>query len=229
MPSASQSCTYDGTLTPPATIPQKTGYTFKGWRVRSCFNNFSCGLDRNFANTTPVSEDYGFISNDGTYRGITDDGHYTTVSNPYGLTENGTWVVRFNSGTVKGESMCNNVRSNTWEDTIAGAMNGTISITTEEELIQLVYGSCSSDAIKPNDAFTNASSGQYCWCKMTSWTPTGGDTCSVSSGAWVVVYMEGGYDNAADCRGHCAADCADIVDEGQGLFRIAVFGAVGNQ
>ena len=31
---ASQSCTYDGTLTPPATIPTKTGYTFKGWKVR---------------------------------------------------------------------------------------------------------------------------------------------------------------------------------------------------
>ncbi len=31
---ASQSCTYDGTLTPPATIPTKTGYTFKGWMVR---------------------------------------------------------------------------------------------------------------------------------------------------------------------------------------------------
>ena len=34
VPSASQSCTYDGTLTPPATIPQKTGYTFKGWKVK---------------------------------------------------------------------------------------------------------------------------------------------------------------------------------------------------
>jgi len=32
--SASQSCTYDGTLTPPATIPTKTGYTFKGWKIR---------------------------------------------------------------------------------------------------------------------------------------------------------------------------------------------------
>ena len=34
VPTASQSCTYDGTLTPPATIPTKTGYTFKGWKVR---------------------------------------------------------------------------------------------------------------------------------------------------------------------------------------------------
>ena len=34
VPSASQSCVYDGTLTPPATIPTKTGYTFKGWRVK---------------------------------------------------------------------------------------------------------------------------------------------------------------------------------------------------
>ena len=32
--SASQGCTYDGTLTPPATIPTKTGYTFKGWKVK---------------------------------------------------------------------------------------------------------------------------------------------------------------------------------------------------
>ena len=32
--SASQNCTYDGTLTPPATIPTKTGYTFKGWKVK---------------------------------------------------------------------------------------------------------------------------------------------------------------------------------------------------
>ena len=31
---ASQSCTYDGTLTPPATIPTKTGYTFKGWTLK---------------------------------------------------------------------------------------------------------------------------------------------------------------------------------------------------
>ena len=37
------SCTYDGALTPPATIPQKTGYTFKGWRVRtSSGSNFDC-------------------------------------------------------------------------------------------------------------------------------------------------------------------------------------------
>ena len=34
VPAESQSCTYDGTLTPPSTIPTKTGYTFKGWRVR---------------------------------------------------------------------------------------------------------------------------------------------------------------------------------------------------
>ena len=34
VPSASQSCVYDGTLTLPTTIPTKTGYTFKGWTVR---------------------------------------------------------------------------------------------------------------------------------------------------------------------------------------------------
>ena len=34
VPSTSQSCTYDGTLTPPETIPTKTGYTFKGWTLK---------------------------------------------------------------------------------------------------------------------------------------------------------------------------------------------------
>ncbi len=34
VPATAQSCTYDETLTPPATIPTRTGYTFKGWRVR---------------------------------------------------------------------------------------------------------------------------------------------------------------------------------------------------
>ena len=30
----SNSCTYGGSLTMPSSIPQKTGYTFKGWRAR---------------------------------------------------------------------------------------------------------------------------------------------------------------------------------------------------
>ena len=34
VPTASQSCVYDGTLTPPSTIPTRTGYTFRGWKVR---------------------------------------------------------------------------------------------------------------------------------------------------------------------------------------------------
>ena len=34
VPSESQSCVYDGDLTPPATIPTRTGYTFTGWKVR---------------------------------------------------------------------------------------------------------------------------------------------------------------------------------------------------
>ena len=36
VPTTSQTCVYDGTLTPPpvANIPQKTGYTFAGWKVR---------------------------------------------------------------------------------------------------------------------------------------------------------------------------------------------------
>ncbi len=35
---ASSNCTYDSTLTPPSTIPTRTGYTFKGWRVRPTYD-----------------------------------------------------------------------------------------------------------------------------------------------------------------------------------------------
>ena len=31
------SCIYDGDLTPPSTIPTKTGYTFKGWKTKKIF------------------------------------------------------------------------------------------------------------------------------------------------------------------------------------------------
>ena len=38
VPAVSSSCEYDSTLTPPATIPTRTGYTFTGWRVRPQYN-----------------------------------------------------------------------------------------------------------------------------------------------------------------------------------------------
>ncbi len=56
--SASQSCTYDGTLTPPATIPTKTGYTFKGWTVRGVPDGYTRLEYIGFAGTQYISTDF---------------------------------------------------------------------------------------------------------------------------------------------------------------------------
>ena len=63
---------------------------------------------------------------------------------------------------------------------------------------------------------------------MTSYTPTNGETCNTTSSAWIVVYMDGGYDNANDCVRYCASDCGNILSE-TAILRNVVFGANGNQ
>lgn len=59
------SCTYDGTLTPPSTIPTKTGYTFKGWRVRSVLPAGYTKLEY-IESTSTQYIDTGYIPNQNT-------------------------------------------------------------------------------------------------------------------------------------------------------------------
>ena len=208
---------YDGTLTPPTTIPTKTGYTFKGWRVRqadtSCFASQVCGLTGSAVNGLTYNDEdstaYGYNSN---------NGQYSENASIYGLTSTGTWAVKdTGGGIVKGIASCNSTMP-TIMDTIMTAMdNGTMS---EEQAIAAVYGSCASDAIKPGNTFSSSSSGQYCWCKMSSYTPSGGSACNVASPSWVFV---GGGESASDCAYYCASDCASLVMGGPDFLR-AVFG-----
>ena len=83
VPSTSQSCTYDGSLTPlpVSNVPTRTGYTFKGWRARqpvapTCS---TANLDPNIDGTSSSGSDYG-----------------------------NTWSVTFSYGTVFGEAVCSN-------------------------------------------------------------------------------------------------------------------------
>ena len=102
--SESQDCTYGGSLTPPANIPSKTGYTFRGWRVRQAV----CEIPAVLANNAPASVGY---------KG---DASYNT--DIYGLTENGTWAAQWASpkGIVYGIAKCagksGNNNSNNWNN-----------------------------------------------------------------------------------------------------------------
>ena len=221
VPVASQSCVYDGTLTPPSTIPTRTGYTFKGWRVRQAagcsFASQVCSLTGSAVNGLTYDDNdstaYGYNSN---------DGQNSENASIYGLTSTGTWAVKDTSGgIVKGIASCNSTMP-TIMDTIMTAMdNGTM---TEEQAVAAAYGSCASDAIKPGNTFSSSSSGQYCWCKMNSYTPSGGSACNVASPSWVFYDVD---ESASDCASYCAAICAIYVLYDP-AFRRAVFGVAGN-
>ncbi|MBQ3785437.1 MAG: hypothetical protein II843_03530, partial [Alphaproteobacteria bacterium] len=65
---------------------------------------------------------------------------------------------------------------------------------------------------------------QYCWCKMNSYTPSGGSACNVASPSWVFNSdFESASDCALGCAYYCAGDVMSIPD-----FRRAVFGVAGN-
>ena len=214
----SNQCTYGGDLTMPSSIPQKTGYTFRGWRVKqadtSCFAASVCSLTGSQVNGLTGS-DYGYNSHDG------QDAENTST---YGLTSTGSWAVEFtNGGVARGIASCNNTDSNTFDTVMTAMQNGTM---TEGQVVNAVYGSCSSDAIKPGNTFSNTSNlnngDQYCWCKMTSYTPNNGSACNVASPSWVFV-IGFHYGSASECADGCASGCAYGIAS-LDFFRRAVFG-----
>ena len=215
--SASQSCVYDGTLTPPTTIPTRTGYTFKGWRVRQAagcsFASQVCGLNGSAVNGLTYDDSdsttYGYNSN---------NGQNSENASIYGLTSTGTWAVKDTSGgIVKGIASCNSTKPNLWDTVMEGMDNGTM---TEEQAVNTLWGTCNTDAFRPSNTFSSSSSGQYCWCKMTSYKPTGGNVCNVASPSWV---FSNDIASASDCAYYCAYDCAINV-VAYPVFRRAVFG-----
>ena len=216
VPSASQSCVYDGTLTPPATIPTKTGYTFKGWRVRQAagcsFASQVCSLTGSGVNG--LTYDYNDST---TYGYYSHDGQNKSNESTYGLTAGG-WAVKDTSGgIIKGIASCNSTKPNLLDTVMEGMDNGTM---TEEQAMNTLWGTCNTDTFRPSNTFSSSSSGQYCWCKMNSYTPSGGSACNVASPSWVFYYAFG---SASDCADACAFFCADdVMDVGD--FRRAVFG-----
>ena len=220
VPSASQSCVYDGTLTPPATIPTRTGYTFRGWRVRqadtSCFASQVCSLTGSGVNGLTYDE-----SDSTTYGYYSHDGQNKANESTYGLTAGG-WALKDTSGGItKGIASCNSTMPTIMETIMTAMGNGTM---TEEQAIAAVYGSCESDAIKPGNTFSSSSSGQYCWGKISSYTPSGGSVCNVASPSWVLI---GGFESASACARSCADNCVGSVVAIPYLRR-AVFGVAAN-
>ncbi len=60
--------------------------------------------------------------------------------------------------------------------------------------------------IAENANYSTDSTGQYCYCQMDGFMPTGGDKVMVTSAPWVFNYDDGTADGCADA---CADSCAD--------------------
>jgi len=103
VPSASNTCTYDTAISLPSN-PTKTGYTFKGWKVRPEYD-FST-----FDTTINGAHRYGRgvdTSND------TDtcyyDGNLVTCNTDFSDLGRYQWKTPFSYGTIYGDAMCSTV------------------------------------------------------------------------------------------------------------------------
>jgi len=111
-----------------------------------------------------------------------------------------TWTSGTTTGTMGGIASCNNVPGNT--DNYA-------------------YTTPSTLPANSNLASTSTT-GRYCWCKPTTWTPSGGSATNLSA-AWVFNYDNGG---AGSCASRCADRCASNVRNNSGI-RSALFSLIG--
>ena len=215
----SNQCTYGGELDVP-TAPTKTGYTFKGWRVKSCFASQVCSLTGSAVNGLTYDD-----SDSTTYGYYSHDGQDKENESTYGLTAGG-WAVKDTSGgIIKGIASCNSTKPNLWDTVMAGMSNGTM---TEEQAMNTLWGTCNTDTFRPSNTFNATASGQgndqYCWCKMESYTPSSGSVCNVASPSWVFYDF---IESASYCANYCAIGCARFVLRNPD-FRRAVFGVAGN-
>ena len=109
VPVASQSCIYDDSLTPPSTIPTRTGYTFKGWRATQFPQCNLSGLDASigvdwdadYVAWQPINGSSGWTVAEEIAEGMSGTDHSSGLGN-------GEWRIIFSYGTVKGRAKCSN-------------------------------------------------------------------------------------------------------------------------
>ena len=117
--------------------------------------------------------------------------------------------------SANGSSLPTGGWSATWTSgTNQGTMTGIASCNTTS-------GSISPYSTSAANTMNTSSTGQYCWCKPTTWTPSGGSATNLSA-AWVF-YSD--HATAGSCEFYCAFRCASFV-QGNFAFRAAVFGAI---
>ena len=204
-------CTYDSTITLPAT-PSKTGYTFGGWTVKAGLAQCDLSeldadeggeyyLSKSFAGDHCIYPYYYYSEADDDYLpGEMDD----CSDSVFDDLSNGKWEVSFSYGTVKGTAYCSGK---------SGYVNDKTGWNTD-----------SSNWSATESELTGASGeAKYCWCKVTEYTPDGGEMCVSASESWVFVP---GFTSASKCASDCVQECthrAYYDNDSSRSFRAAIF------
>ena len=188
VPSVSASCEYGDVLTPPQTIPTRSGYTFKGWRARSKINFIQVTL------TDPAvywgygkGVDYCRSYSLGDHAEYHNDAECNDTE--FDELEQSEWKAVFNEGTVYGMAKCSKKEGN----------NNDYSWTNDSS-----YWTASESEL--NSAMGSV---EYCWCKATGYKPNSSSTINaplVQPGWIYVMIPSGGW-----CSKTCPCACATFL------------------
>ena len=185
---ASNTCTYGQNITIPTGTPTRTGYNFAGWQLaagptqpalQQCSATTINSLNANIAidgsgDASRAADSICKITQPYSFPEEVNCSNEYVVSN--GVTNNGDWAAVFNYGTIKGTSLCSST-----EGTLTGVNQNTQYFTGNPD---------------------QNSNGGHCWCKITDYIQTDGETCDLSS-SWV--YLR---DQGDGCSDFCALNCA---------------------
>lgn len=196
--SASQSCTYDGTLTVPSAPSARTGFTFAGWEVRPTYN-FSTIPNTNGVEFWAKAYEsgtkcwYDTTTGDATEVDCASDPNFADLANPTSSnSQRYQWKVRFPDGILYGFTRCSETQ-------------GTVG-----------------EAGTPSSNF-----GYNGWCMATGWKPNGATSPSspTASLQWVMGYIPSDGTTSimnARCKRNVARTCANRI-RSNSSFRTALF------
>jgi len=182
-------------------------------------------LSVSLAEEDPDMYDYWSLSSDTFSSGIFASGYFTAP---------GQWAAILSYGTIRGIASCNDTVPSGYVSIMSAEAaleeqfyNGSLSEeeamsqyqALEESLFEYM-GSC--DVVRPSNTFSSSSSGRYCWCKITDYTPTGGNQYTFQSSSWVFIYD---MFTESGCAEGCASYCLSPMYTGQWGHML---GTVGN-
>lgn len=190
------------------------GYAYINASGSATNNNFSdAGLTEN--NTWAAHFDYGTVYGHASCQPSGNEGDMYISTNLVALMSGSMTAEEFESGLA--DACGDAAKAAYMADLIAGMQDGSKTQEDFFEAIQVLFG------VDYDANYSTSGTGQYCYCQMTGYKPTGGAQSSVAAAPWVSQTAES---CASDCAYYCALGLRYDNDSDLS-FRAALFGSRG--